>query len=223
MIKPNTFYKFKTEFAKELNIPNHQVDRRQEELLDWLTNFFDFEFYNECPKRIFIKEVIGEYQPLPRKLPDQSTLTQEKKEKYKDFTIASLGAEFKPNSQTRIAREGIVSFGNKLYHHKNYKAVAERYVREPMKKYGESDNKKIWVWFSTYEPLDDEILTDWRNILAQEKISEKEAACAFYRQEQGEDVSEEKSFFKKAQERFIEKYSDFAVLVSRWRLNPLFI
>lgn len=40
------------------------------------------------------------------------------------------------------------------------------------------------------------------------------------RQEQGEDVSEEKSFFKKAQERFIEKYSDFAVLVSRWRLNP---
>lgn len=26
-----------------------------------------------------------------------------------------------------------------------------------MKKYGENDNKKIWVWFSTYEPLDDRL------------------------------------------------------------------
>lgn len=221
MIKPNTFYKFKAEFAKELNIPTNQIDRRQKELLQWLTNFFDFEFYEGKPKRIFIKTILGDYQPLPRKLPDQSALTQEKKERYKNYVIASLGTDYKPNSQAFIAREGIAAFGNKLYHHKNYKAVAERYVREPMKKYGESDNKKIWVWFSTYEPLDKETLSDWRSILAEEKISEKEAACAFYRQEQGEDISKEKNYFKKAQERFIDRYQDFAVLVSSWRLKQL--
>lgn len=69
MIKVNTIYKFKAEFAKELGIPANQIDRRQEELLNWLSNFFDYIFYEGCPKRILIKEIYGEYQPLPRKTP----------------------------------------------------------------------------------------------------------------------------------------------------------
>ena len=61
MIEKNTLYKFKAEFAKELNIPTNQVDRRQAELLEWLSNFFDYEFFEGNPKRIYIKEIYGEY------------------------------------------------------------------------------------------------------------------------------------------------------------------
>ena len=219
MIKTNVTYKFKTEFAKELGIPANQVDRRQEELLNWLSNFFDYEFYNGCPKRILIKEIYGEYQPLPRKVPSQEALTAEKKEKYTAFTIAALGTEFKPNSQSKVARDAIVDFGYELYHHTNSEAVVKRFVKEPFKAYGESDNKKVWVWYSTYKKIDSNILDDWRKILREEHIAEDEAANAFYRQEQGEDVSVEKGYYKTAQQRFKEKYGDIAVLVTSWKLK----
>ena len=44
MIEINKVYRFKDEFAKELSIPSNQIDRRQKELLDWLTNFFVYKF-----------------------------------------------------------------------------------------------------------------------------------------------------------------------------------
>lgn len=86
-------------------------------------------------------------------------------------------------------------------------------------KYGECNNVRRWVWYSTYEPLDDKILERWRAIMSEEHISEQEAANAFYRQEQGEDVSKEKGYFKKARDRFLEEFGDFAILVSDWRLK----
>jgi hypothetical protein len=69
-------YKFKEEFCVKLNIPMNQANRRQEELLLWLTNFFDYEYLPGNPIRIHIKEVIGEYQPLPRKAPNQNKLNE---------------------------------------------------------------------------------------------------------------------------------------------------
>lgn len=219
MIKINVMYKFKAEFAKELNIPANQVDRRQEELLTWLTNFFDYEFYDGHPKRILIKEIYGEYQPLPRKIPSQEALTAEKKEKYTTFTIAALGTEFKPNSKSRVARGAIEAFGYEEFSHTSVRAVAERYIKEPFNKYGETDNRKVWVWYSTYKKIDDAIFEEWRNILREEHIAEDEAANAFYRQEQGEDISVEKGYYKNAQQRFKEKYGDIAVLVTSWKLK----
>lgn len=219
MIEINKVYKFKDEFAKELNIPANQVDRRQKDLLDWLTNFFDYEFYDGCPKRIKVKEIIGEYQPLPRKITKASELTKEKKENYKNFTIASLGTEFKPNSQSKVAREAIKSFGAEKYHHTSVKAVVNHYIKEPFQQYGETDNQKIWVWYSTYEKIPTEIIEEWRQILNEEHIGEQEAANAFYRQENGEDISKEKGYYRTAQERFKEKYQDIAVLVTSWKLK----
>lgn len=219
MIEINQMYKFKTEFAPLLGIPQNQVDRRQSELLQWLENFFDFKFYDGHPKRILIKEIYGEYQPLPRKMPNLEELRLEKKNKYEQFTIASLGVEFKPNSQNKIARDAIASFGKKEFHHTSVRAVAARYVREPFQQYGETDDKKVWVWYSSYEPLEQDVVENWRKTLQEEHISEQEAANAFYRQEQGEDISKEKSYYKKAQERFAKKYGDIAVLVTSWRLK----
>lgn len=55
--------------------------------------------------------------------------------------------------------------------------------------------------------------------MAEEHISEQEAANAFYRQEQGEDISKEKGYYKKARTRLKEEFGMNAVLVSDWRLK----
>lgn len=213
-------YLFKEEFCKELKIPTNQYDRNKDKLLEWLTNFFDFDYLPGRPIRINIKEIYGEYQQLPRKNPKQDKLNQQKQEDYEKFTIAALGTEFKPNSKMRVAREAISSFGRNKYFHTNAEWVARNYVKEPFDKYGESDNQQVWVFYSSYEKIPEDIVEDWRKILREEHIGEEEAANAFYKQEQGQDVSKEKSYYKKAQERFNYKYNDIPVLVKSWRVRP---
>lgn len=212
-------YLFKEELCPMLGISKYQCERRQKDLLTWLTNFFDYELVQGKPLRIKIEEVYGEYVAMPRKVMGERELSSEKKEKYKLYTIASLGTEFKPNSQRKIARDAINEFGYTMYNHTNAEAVAKRYIKEPFNQYGETDNKKVWVWYSSYEKIADDIVEEWRTILSDERISEEEAACAFYRQEQGEDISEQKKYYKIAQERFRDKYKDIAVLVTSWKLK----
>lgn len=210
-------YLFKEEFCKELKIPQNQYNRRQDDLLIWLSNYYDFELLKGCPIRIHVREQLGEYQPMPRKLPKQDELTAEKIKDYAEFTIAALGTDYKPNSKSKIARDAIDAFGYEKYSHNNAEAVVKRYIKKPFDTHGETNGNQIWVWYSTYEPLSEEVLTDWRNIMTEEHISEAEAAHAFYKQEQGQDISKEKGYYKKAQDRFAEKYGDIAVLVKEWK------
>lgn len=211
-------YNFK-EFCKQLGIPQNQYNRRQEELLLWLTNFYDFELIRSCPIKIKILSVIGEYQPMPRKIPNQDTLNQEKKNKYTTYTIAALGTEFKPNSKAKVARDAISDFGYKEFGHVSAEAVAKRYVKKPFEEYGITNDINVWVYYSTYTPIEQETLEEWRKILKEEHISEEEAANAFYRQEQGQDVSKEKGYYKKALERFKEEHGDIPILVKEWKLK----
>lgn len=220
MIEPK-IYRFKEEFCMELGIPQNQYNRRQDELLEWLKNFFDFEILSGRPIRIVIKEVIGEYQPLPRKLPKQDELTQAKIEDYEQYTIASLGVEFKPNSRSRIAKNALAEFGYDKYGHTSEEAVVRRFIKKPFDEYGETNNKSVWVWYSTYEPLTQDIIDYWHTILREENISEQEAANAFYRQEQGEDISTERGYYKKAQERLKKEYGDIVVLVKEWKCKGI--
>lgn len=213
-------YLFREEFCKELKIPINQYKNRQEELLEWLTNFFDFDYLPGRPIRIHIKEIYGEYQQLPRKSPKQDELNKQKKEDYEKFTIAALGTEFKPNSKMRVARQAIDSFGYEKYSHTNPEWVSRKYVKEPFEKYGETDNQQVWVFYSTYKKVSADILEDWRQILREEHIGEEEAANAFYKQEQGQDISKEKSYYKKAQERFSSRYNDIPILVKSWKVRP---
>lgn len=203
------------EFCQKLKIADNQRERRKEELYEWLTNFFDYEILDGKPIRIKIKEIYGEYQQMPRKLPRR----EEKETDYAEYTIAALGTEYKPNSQSKIARDAIDDFGFEKYGHTNAEAVAKRYIKEPLNKYGENDGTKIWVYYYSYTPIEDEVLEKWRQIREEENIAEKEAANAFYRQEQGEDITEEKNSYKKAMERFREEYKDIPVLVYRWKLK----
>lgn len=215
-IEKNNIYDFKKEFWTALGICKNQWENRKEDLLNWLTNFYDYELLNGRPLRIFIKEIYGEYRPLPRKGAD---MMEQKKEDYTNFAIASLGTEFKPNSKAKTSREAIDAFGYEKYGHTNERAVAERFIGPAFELYGECNHVKRWVWYNTYEPLDDDTLNKWRTILREEHISEDEAANAFYRQEQGEDISKEKEYFKNARQRFKDEFGQAPILVSDWRLK----
>lgn len=214
-MKPG-IYKLKEEFCSELGIPQNQYDRRQKELFSWLENFYDFDIIKGRPLRIHIKEVIGKYQPMPRKVPE---LTEEKKKDYSEYTIAALGTEYKPNSKTKVARDAIYSFGWKKYHHTSCEAVARRYIKKPFEEYGETNNQYYWVWYSSYEKIDEKTELKWRSILYQEEIAEDEASNAFYKAAEGEDITEEINRYRQAQKRMIDEYGDFPVRVKEWKMK----
>ena len=210
-------YKLKEEFFPMVGIAVNQWKARKEDLLSWIANFFDYKLLEGKPLRIEILEVYGEYRPLPRKM--TITNIEEKIKDYETFTIAALGTEFKPNSKSRVARQAIETFGFEKYGHESKEAVVRRFVKPAFDKYGESDGIHKWVWYSSYELLPQEILDDWRNIMKEEHISEREAANAFYRQEQGMDITKEKMCFAAARARFKEKYGEFPILVESWRVR----
>ena len=211
-------YKLKEEFFPTLEIAINQWKARKDDLLKWLSNFFDFEILeNTRPMLIKITEVYGEYQPLPRKL--KETNMEQKISDYEKFTIAALGTEFKPNSKSKVAREAIQSFGQERYRHTSQRAITERFIKPAFDKYGESDGIHKWVWYSSYQELDAETLANWRNIMAEEHISEREAANAFYKQEQGMDISKEKKYFANARARFKDKYGECPILVESWKVR----
>ena len=218
MIEAGKIYKLKEEFFEETGITIYQFRNRKEELLEWLKEFYDYEIYEGRPIRIYIKAVLGPYQDLPRKI-NSRELSEKKIEDYKNFTIAALGTEFKPNSKAKTSREAIAAFGQEKYGHNNVEGVSRRYVGPMFDTYGESNNVRRWVWYSTYEPLDTETLERWRLIMEEEHISEREAANAFYRHAEGEDISKEKEYFKRARDRFVAEFGDFTILVADWRLR----
>lgn len=216
MIVPG-IYKLKEEFFPLINIAINQWKYRKKDLLNWLYEFYDYELLEGRPLRIKIMEVYGEYKPLPRKV-DGFNLEQ-KIADYERFTIASLGAEFKPNSKSKVAREAIYSFGEEKYGHTSHEAVTRRFISPAFDKYGESSNEHIWVWYSTYIPLSEEEVAEWRNIMSEEHISEEEASNAFYKHAQGQDISKELGYFAIARKRFKDKYGESPILVQSWRVK----
>ena len=215
-------YEFKKEFCQILNIPMNQVERRLDQLLEWLKNFYDYNFYKGRPNRIEILEIYGEYEPMPRKLPKQDELTKQKTKDYDEFVYNNLTPDFIPTSQREIARQAQKEFGKKKYNHQSTEAVVKRYIKDPFKRYAENNGEYIWVYSETYIPLEKDVLIDWFQIMDRERIGEKEAAKAFYRLSLGEDVSKEISYFKKAMWCFCERYGDYPIFIGKWRLKEIY-
>ena len=210
-------YDFKTEFWKLTGITKWHWNERKEDLLEWLENFYDYELLEGRPMRIHIKEIYGEYQPLPRK---SFATKKEKIEDYEKFTIAALGNEFKPNSKSKVAREAIDSFALDKYGHTSHKAVAARYIRPAFEKYGESDNRRKWVWYNTYEIAEDAVVEEWRNLFDRMKVDPNKYNEEFYfKVMQEEDIAREKAAYKAVIDNFKLKHGDFLVLVESWRVK----
>lgn len=213
-------YLFKQEFWPLLGIEHNQWQRRKDDLLQWLNEFFEYELIEGKPLKIKIICSSGEYEPLPRKKYDMQKRVEERKQKYETYmyeVIRRLPQEFEPLSFTKMARDIIAEVTEEMYGHTNAEYVVRKFVKELMMKYGETNNKHVWVEPHTYILLDEELVTEWRNILEEEHISEQEAANAFYKQERGEDITKEKQAFAKARERFSAKHGYAPILVREWR------
>lgn len=195
-----------------------QWRRRREDILEHLKDFMDVKEQKTDTGRyeyVVKGEVPKSIPPLPRK----SQMTEKKKE-YEEYTIRALGTEFKPNSKARIAREAISDFGHYKYGHENPESVSKRYIKEPFEKYGETNNKRVWVDYLSYEPLPEDTLIRWREILKEEKIDEQAAAAAFYKAQHGDgDISKEKGYYQKALGRFKDEFKYMPVLVSEWKVG----
>lgn len=209
-------YNLKKEFFPLIGANEGTWTRRRQDLLEHLEDFFDFEIIEGRPMYIEIKAVYGEYQKLPRK---SEFTKKQKQEDYKEYVLSSLNDDWKLTSKAKEARDAISSFGEEKYKHNSPEAVARRYVGPVMNEYGENDNNYVWVRYDTYERLSQEVLDDWREILREHHIDEQDAANAFYRQAQGEDISAEIGYFALARDVFMEKYGTLPVRVSSWRLK----
>lgn len=200
------------------------MTKRKQDLLTWLTNFYDYDF-TDAPGQtlvIVIKEIIGEYQPLPRKSPKQNELNKVKQDDYDNYTIKALGPDYKPNSQAKVAREAISSFSKSKYGHTNAKWVANNYISKSFKQYGESNNNYLWVWYFNYQPLSAIEVEHWRLILKEKNIDELKAASAFYKYAQGENVTKEVSAYQSALEIIKDETGgNFPVRVKEWRLKQM--
>lgn len=221
MITKEGIYTLKEEFFKENNIPHSQYKTRKEDLLEWLKEFYEYKILEGKPLRIQIIEVIGEYKPLPRKKQESRAITEQKQKDYEDYVRLGLSKEFSPESKCHMARKAIGDFGEERYGHISDIAVARRYVGPAMEKLGEHSETYYWVDFDTYKKLSPELLNAWLDILRQEHIGQEEAANAFYKQEQGEDITKEKKAYQKALETMKKQYHIIPVKVAEWRLrNP---
>ena len=222
-------YKFKEEFCSTLKISKYIYETRKKELFAWLENFYDFEIIQAKPILISIKEVIGEYKPLPRKTYDlkaRDALQQEKKKDYEEFTIKSLGNEFKPNSKSKIAREAIAAFGDEKYGHYSKEGVVRRYVKEPFDTYGETNNKTVWVKYPSYEVMSDDLVKDWKNILAEFKITREKFSSLYdeyllAKVEGGNVLKDIDNYYEEALNKFKRLHGFIPVYVKEWKLKEL--
>jgi hypothetical protein len=129
-------YKLKEELFPLLKISTSQYDRRREELMEWLAEFYDYEILEGKPIRIKINEIYGEYKPLPRSL----KISKQKQEDYNEYVKTHLSKEFTVESKAHMARNAIADFAMEKYNHTSDAAVARRYVGPAMEEFGEKSS-----------------------------------------------------------------------------------
>lgn len=220
MIKCET-YNF-SDFCNENQITKSQRERRLDDLLEWLTNFYDYDFIKGrkgVPHTIVIKEIYGEYRPLPRKK-SSNILTKEKHKNAKEFVITQhLTNEYQLTSKSRTAREWLDYEAYDKYGLTSDKYVAQVFIKPVFDKYAENDGKHIWIYYNTYLPLEETVLDDWKSIRTQHQINDEKAAYAFFKMAEGENIDKELNYYKKALQEFKQKYHDMPIYVESWRLR----
>ena len=203
------------ELTEKSHITRSVWERRHDDLLDWINDFFSI---------VEIKENNRYYYEVPDVLPDsipklpRKTNSAEKIADYEQYVIDNLPQEFEPNSYVRIAREAIFDFGSEKYSHYGAETVARRYVKPAMDEYGEHSAYKVWVNPNDYVMLTKEQEEYRHECFIQNHLTDKKL------QEIGSDSlegiqpsQEDKEYYQKAMERFIDKYGFRPILVYSWR------
>lgn len=137
-------------FRNILGVSTKIWNTRREDVLEHAATFFDYEIICEGRNKYYvIKEIFGEYEPLPRK-----KKSIEVKEYYAQETSKIVKQE-PTNTGSNIARN-IVATSNKYEHKEGTVSV---YVRSILKE-GYKVDSKVWCKRSAdglhYEPIDEE-------------------------------------------------------------------
>ena len=204
----------RSQLTKKYNITRGQWQNRNDDLLDYLNDFFPIVEIKEG--RYFYYEVPDDLPDSIPKLP-RKTNRAEKIADYEQYVIDNLPDVPTPLSKSKMARDAIDDFGYEKYHHTSYKAVSERYVGPAMNKHGEHSIKMVWVDVNTYIPLTQEQEDFLHDCFQQAHLSELEMANAFKKYAQEQDISEEIDNFNKAIEVFKARFDFRPITVYEWQ------
>lgn len=163
------------EFCASLSIPPYTYQRRQKDLLHWLTFFYSFTFKKGTPSTITIHSQFASYQPLPAK-PQFNLLMS-----YVSFVAPYLQPDYSPINKTAIARKAIPLLGPP---EAKPEQIAQSYVSQALSLIGETNGEHAWIDLSSKTPIPSSLLPLWQNQLRQqwvkaEETSYEELASAF--------------------------------------------
>lgn len=209
----------RSELTKKYNLTKNAWDKRHDELLDWLNDFFPVKeiqwkngyYYYEVPD-----ELPESIPKLPRK-----TNMQQKVSEYEQYVVSHLPKEPTPLSKAKMSRDAMADFGTDKFGHTHEESVSRRYVGPAMDKHGEHSDKMIWVNYKTYDLLTEEEERCLHEYFREEHLTELEMANAFKKYAQKEDISKELNSYNTAVDKFIERYGFRPISVYRWRLKQL--
>ena len=163
----------RSELSKKYNITNSQWQRRHDDLLEHINDFFSIEE---------IKEGRYYYYIIPDELPDSiPTLPRKSRAKekiidYENYVDKHLPKEFAPMSKAKMSRDAIKDFGKEKYKHNSPESVARVYVGPAMEKLGEKSDNAVWVDYKTYIPLDEEQFKYLKHCFSDNNLSEEDFA-----------------------------------------------
>lgn len=205
----------RTQLSKKYGITDYAWKSRHDELIEYLKEYMDITETKSSTNR-YTYEINGDIPESIPKIPRKSQ-RDEKEEDYSIYVRGHLPYDFQPYSKSFMARNAIEDFGRAKYSHSSSKYITQAFVGPAMNKYGEHDDESIWVDYRTYEPLTDEQMSSWMEILRKQRIGEKEAANAFYADAQGEDITDAKNRFQIARMIFLNQFGFIPVRVNQWR------
>lgn len=205
----------RTQLSKKYNLTDGMWRNRRGDLLDYLGDYFYIQEVKEG--RYYYYLVPDEIPEMIPKFP-RKTNKQEKINDYTKYVKDNLSEEFEPNSYVRMAREAIIEFGSNKYNHYGAETVARRYVKPAMDEYGEHSSYKVWVDPKTYIELSKEQEEYRHECFIQNHLTDKKLQEIGSESLEGiEPSQEDKDYYQKAMDRFIEKYGFRPILVYNWR------
>ena len=208
----------RAELSKKYNINNHSWTRKHDLVMEHLLDYMEITESKEKGKYVY--EITGTIPESIPPIPRKSRRVEAQKD-YDEF-VSGYFHNCLPRyaSKAKVAREGIEAFGMKKYRHHHVGSVVRRYISSSFKKYVEEvPNSDCWIWQTTYEPLDNNALQRWLNILKEEHITEEQQAAAFRDYVEGLDITEAIGFYKRAISKFYEEFNDYTVKVAQYLLK----
>lgn len=205
----------RAELNKKYNISPNDWTRKHDLVMEHLLDYMEITESKEKGQYVYeIKDGLPEsIPPIPRK-----SKRVEAQKDYDDYVKGYFDIIIpKYASKAKVARESLAAFGMKKYGHNSVKSIAQRYISYSFEKYVEEvPNSKRWVWYTTYEPLDEYALQRWLGILKEEHITEEQQAEAFRDSFAGLDISQAYDYYANAIQRFHAEFHDYTVKVAQY-------